>query len=94
MSAYKKAPKKLLDTIKGLKVNQGGLTLKELKTSMLYYAINDVETENLYYLRSRRLVRMYAARMLFDRYVLSKRGYADIVACFGKLNKGELSLLR
>ena len=86
---YKKPSSRLLDTIKGKKVKDGGLPLKEFKTQLMHYAINDVETENIYYF-SRELLRRYGAKLLYNRYVLSEKQYINLLFNnFGKIKFNE-----
>lgn len=67
---YPKPSKRLLNTIKGLSVKNGALSTQELKKEMIKYAINDVETENLYHIKDRKTLLEYAIQMLLDRDII------------------------
>lgn len=60
-------------------VKDGAFSLKEFKDQLIYYALNDVETENIYFAK-RKFLREYAAEMLYARHVVSKKAYDQLMS--------------
>lgn len=87
---YKKPNKRLLDTIKGEKVKNGAYPLKEFREKLYPYGVNDFEFYRIDDL-PRLFLRRFAARILYHRYMLSKKQYLDILKNnFGRIKYDEV----